>query len=46
MQLPAHIFPEIIEPGQVLADLHSSVTTETVANLDDVLSVPDIDGIF
>ena len=29
MQLPTHIFPEIIEPGQVLAELHSSVTAET-----------------
>jgi len=29
MQLPSHIYPEIIEPGQVLAKLHKSVTTET-----------------
>ena len=29
MQLPAYIFPEIIEPGQVLARLHSTVTAET-----------------
>jgi sugar (pentulose or hexulose) kinase len=29
MQLPTHILPEIIEPGQVLAELHSSVMAET-----------------
>jgi sugar (pentulose or hexulose) kinase len=29
MQLPTHIFPEIIEPDQVWAELHSSVTAET-----------------
>ncbi|MCP4198715.1 MAG: rhamnulokinase [Proteobacteria bacterium] len=29
MQLPTHIFPEIIEPGQVLAELHPSVTAVT-----------------
>ena len=29
MQLPSHIYPEIIEPGQVLAELHKSVMTET-----------------
>jgi sugar (pentulose or hexulose) kinase len=29
MQLPAQIFPEIVEPGQVLARLHTTVTAET-----------------
>ena len=29
MQLPAHIFPEIVEPGLVLEKLHSSVSAET-----------------
>ena len=29
MQLPAHIFPEIIDPGQVFALLHSTVAAET-----------------
>ncbi len=29
MQLSAQLFPEIIEPGQILAGLHASVITET-----------------